>query len=178
MRNALNWWLVALSGGVMSCLLILLTHAQYSKPLWLYAPVVAGEQGTEPLWSSLMYSPYVLRGAGPTPQDYATYQGMLLCAIVVSGVAFNAWLVSLHRLQQYAATVKFPTWKKILPLVLLLPFAVHWYGMKHYWAENSRRYNVVIRKYHAEARARRQRNGQVTEPPSRLGVGSALDSAR
>ena len=167
MRNALNWWLVALSGAVMSFLLVLLTHAHYSKPLWSYTPIVADEPAKKPLWSSVVAN-YALPGAGPSEQDYAYYTGMLMCAIVVSGLAFNAWLISMRLMWRQTSGPQLPLWKKVLPFLLLLPFALHYIAMQRFWQRSITLNNAVVAKYHAEARAKRLKGGppnEVVLPP-------------
>ncbi|OGX85166.1 hypothetical protein BEN47_02210 [Hymenobacter lapidarius] len=91
-------------------------------PVWTYAPLIPN--------SSVL--PALEGGAGLTPADFDTFHGMLLAAIAAAGVGFNAWFSGILILRHQARAGKVALWLKVLPLMLLIPCAVHFAGMRNY----------------------------------------------
>ncbi len=141
--------LVALGAAAASAVILLCSHFFWLRPVWAFAPTPPDALPTAAV--SL-----------PTVDDYAKYQGFLLSALAAAGVAFNAWLWAMRALKKQPDALRPSVWRRALPLLLLVPCAVHFVGAQRYNRESIRVNGEWLKNYR-ERKARRQSGPGVTE---------------
>ena len=129
MSRGASWLLLATGTAVASAVIILVSHIFLPRPPWAYAHPVQGWTIYPPL-SALPFSEAAqLTPVHPSSWQYAAYNGQLTAATGVAGVALLFWLVGML-LIRFSPGQQRPTLsRRLLPLLWLLPCAVHLIGM-------------------------------------------------
>ena len=140
MNKGPQFLLAALGLAAVSAAIILASHIMWLRPVWSYAPLTP-----DSLPASL--------GRVPDGEDFARYHTMLLGAIAAAGLGFNAWLVGLWIISREPQPPVMARWRMVSPALLLIPCAIHYWGMRDYNSSAIRVNQEWILKYRTQRRA-------------------------
>ena len=129
MRKGTSWLLLATGAAAASAVIILISHFFLPRPPWAYAHPVQGWTIYPPLTALPLSEAAQLTPVHPSSWQYAAYDGQLAAAAGVAGVALLFWLVGMLLIRFSPGQQKPALSRRLWPLVLLLPCAVHLIGM-------------------------------------------------